>query len=407
MKAGIDLGNSRLKLAAFDPQGNPTMLPNDQGELWTPSVVFFDGDQEVVGAEAVHAGLLDSERCVSNWKRHMGTEAVLCTKPDGTECKAADIARILLEYAADQFQRRTGDVLSKAAVSVPANYTDAQKRATLDAAAAAGIDVVVTPHEPTAAGFGNSVQKRGDGLVVLFDLGGGTFDVSVVKVTGNTVEVIATNGEPALGGQDFNAIIQDLVLDRFEAEHGSRPTQDAHPLVFQELHNRVEQAKITLTARESAQVLLSIDGTVFKTTVSRDEFRTATEDIVTKAMDCAERTLKEADVCPSDVRELIPVGGASQMPCFLEAIEKRFGRKPTQHAEPNFAVALGTLVVGRITEEREGNSVSVGGRKLPPLEYRVRDVTAHAVGVCTVTETRDQVNTVILAKGKPAKAQII
>ena len=158
--SGIDLGTSTLVVSALDAAGNPVVLSNDVGELFTPSVVFFDGpDTIIVGTEARHAGILRPEQCVEGWKRFMGTDEVLFTDSRGKVYHAQDIAVILLKEVSRLYQERTGEVLAEAAVSVPANYTDVQKRATIEAGKAAGFDVLVVPHEPTCAVFGNGVQK--------------------------------------------------------------------------------------------------------------------------------------------------------------------------------------------------------------------------------------------------------
>ena len=398
---GIDLGNSNTNIATPDHQGNPVVMPNEVGELYTPSAAYFDGDRILVGVEALNALILDPSKGVINWKRHMGTDEVLCTGPDDKEYRARDIAAILLKHVAEVYAQKTGRLLSEAAVSVPANYTDRQKQETIKAGEVAGIEVFLTPHEPSAAGFGNKVHQRGDGLVLLLDLGGGTFDVSLLSVSGNYVEVKATNGDPALGGQDFNRRLIDLVLERLEEEHGSRPTREGDPVLWQDVVQRVEQVKLSLSARESAPLMLSFDGRVFSTKITRADLADRTQDLLGRAMDLSERTLSEAGVGFDQVREILRVGGASQMPCFDEAIEKRFGRKSSCHTEPFYAVVLGTMLLGRLEKERTGVQLEVDGRKLPPLEFRARDVTAHPIGVRTQDDHGRLVNSIILKKGIP------
>ncbi len=398
---GIDLGNSNTSIAIPDHQGNPVVMPNEVGDLYTPSVVYFDDDRVIVGTEASNALILDPTRGAINWKRHMGTDELLCEDADGKEYCARDVAAVLLKNVAEVYAQKTGSLLTDAAVSVPANYTDRQKQETIDAGELGGIDVFLTPHEPTAAGFGNSVHLRGDGDAILFDLGGGTFDVSLLRVSGNHVEVKATNGDPALGGQDFNQRIIDSVLERIDAEFGSRPTKEADPVAWQDVIQRVEQVKISLTARESAPFMLSFNGRVFSTTITRADLAGWTGDLLDRAMDLAEETLSEAGVRPDQVREILRVGGASQMPCFEEAIEERFGRKSSCHAEPFYAVALGTMTLARLERERKGEQTEVAGRKLPPLECCLQDLTAHPVGVRALDDRGRLVNSVILKKGIP------
>ena len=394
--AAVDLGTSTLILSSLDPAGNPVVLLNDAGELATPSVVYFDeNDKPIVGSEAKHLALLNPERSVEHFKRHMGTDRVL-VEVGGQAYQAKDIAVILFRYVSEVYQQRTGEILAEVAVSVPANYTDVQKAHTIEAAREAGLVVVVTPHEPTAAAIGNGVHRRGGGKVLLLDLGGGTFDVALCEVEGDSVRVLRTEGIPRLGGADFTAAILNRVLKEFESMYGTRPCSQSNPIELQDLHTRVEQVKISLSVRESVAIVFSVEGKVLALKLTRSEFDLLTQDLLKQAMDCAERTLREAGVRVEDLREILPVGGASKMPSFLSAIEQRFGRPPSSHADPFFAVALGTRVVGRLKKERDGVQDESRGRKLPPLGLDLQDTTAHAIGVCVVDDENRCRNTVIL-----------
>lgn len=397
--AGIDLGNSRTKIAVLDDQGHPTMQANGIGELFTHSVVYIDENgQAIVGSEALNASFLNPERAVLNWKRHMGTDEVLYTSESTTFC-AKDIASIILGHVAKNYEERTGEILTEASITVPANYTDKQKQETIDAAKSVGIDAIITPHEPSAGAVGNNVHRRGNGRVLVVDLGGGTFDVSLVDVSGNNVSIITTNGDPRLGGQDFTNAIVDCVLDDFENQHGFRPDGKDHAVVIHELHTRAEQAKLTLSVRDTSSVQLVCDGRVVSTTITRTDFANRTRPLVDRALDCIERSLEEASLSSSQITQALPVGGGSQMPSFQEAINERFGLTLTSHAEPHFAVALGALQIARLTKEQAGEAVTVGGRKLPPLELSVQERTAHPIGVAVLDNQDSLVNSVILKKG--------
>jgi len=400
--AGIDLGTSTLIVTACDPAGNPRVLDNDHGDLFTPTVVYFDvGGQVLVGTEASHLGILHPERCIRLWKRSIGTPTVLYRDERGKEYRARDVAKLLLEFAARLFQERTGEILAQAAVAVPANFSDVQKKEVIEAGREAGIEVFLTPHEPTAAAMGNRVHTRGDGLVLLLDLGGGTFDVSLCRVRGNTVEVLGTNGVPQLGGADFTQRLFDRVLDAFENEHGFRPTVVEHPVEVQELHGRVEQAKIALSKRDETTILLAVGGKVLSHRVTLAEFQALTRDLLEQAMACTRATLTECSTSVEELREIIPVGGASKMKVFLDAIEETFGRPASTHADAFFAVGLGAFTLGRLQRETQGQAVEFNGRRLPPLEAYVRDVTAHPIGIAVIDDKQRVRNSVILEKGRP------
>jgi len=249
--------------------------------------------------------------------------------------------------------------------------------------------------------FGNKVHDRCDGLRLVIDIGSSTTDISIGEKSGNTIAIKNTNGDPQLGGQDFSSKLREMVLERFEEKHGFRPDPQQHALAYQDLFHRIEQVKHSLTSREQASLVISCDGKVFNTTITREEFERITADEVQRVMACVNLTLQEAGVSKDDILEIIPVGGPSQMPMIADAVEGHFGKKPTCHCEPHFAVALGNVVAGRLDVERSGKSFDVNGYKLPPLSLSARDVTSHPIGVA-VQEGDDNarlVNAVILDKG--------
>ncbi len=402
--AAIDLGDGRLKAAIADANGNPTSMPFSDGNLCLASAVFFNADGSVLfGTEAINLGLAEPDRLVTNWKRKMGTDEVLYRSEDGTEYKARDIARLLVGEVARNYEARTGEILTRAVISVPAVYNDRKKRETEEAGKANDIDVICMPHEPTAALFGNRVHERSDGLRLVIDVGSSTTDVSVGIKSGNNITIKNTSGDPNLGGQDFSKKLRNLALDRFEEKHGFRPDPKKHVLAYQDLYHRVEQVKHSLSTREQAALVISCDGHVFNTTVTGEDFERLTSDEVKRIMDCVGKALDEAGVTVDDIVEIISVGGPSQMPMIGQAVEQRFGKKPTCHADPHYAVALGGVIAGRLEIERKGRSFEVGGRKLPPLSLSARDVTSHPIGVAALADGSDGklVNSVILDKGVP------
>ena len=396
---GIDAGNSRMKVAIPDSQGNPVMLVNSNGELFTPSVVYFDKDRILVGTEAINAGFIDPSRCVRDWKRHMGTNDILYTTKDGKEHKAKDVLQIFQAHIKTDYEAKTGRPMHEIVISEPANYTDVQKNETIEAAEAIGLKVLIMPHEPTAAAIGNNVHKRGNGLVLVLDLGGGTYDVSLLEVSGNNVEVKLSDGEPDLGGQDFNNRIQELIFREFEQKYGFIPTLQDHPLVFQSLFQQVEQAKISLSQREQVPLTMHCNGQVLNTTLTRKQFMKVTMDLIDKAVTRAEEVLRQGQVSADQIKEIISVGGASRTYGFAEAIEKRLGKKPTSCVEPDYAAAKGNVIIGRIELERQGQSLVVDGYALPPSNIFLQEVTTHPIGVCVLSADGKLVNAVILPKG--------
>jgi len=242
MIGGIDAGNFRLKMSCADSTGNPNLITNRLGEPFIRSVVYFAEDgSTIVGTEAENAALANPERAVFDWKQSMGTDTVLYQDGKNKICKAKDILAHLFREAKKTIEAKTGEVCEEVIVTDPANYNDLQKKETLDAASEAGLKVLLLLHEPTAAALGNEFHKRKNSRALVFDLGGGTFDVSIVQNKGNLCEVIATNGEQKLGGKDFNNCLSELIQEQFEAKHNYRPNPKDHPVFCQDLAQRVEQ----------------------------------------------------------------------------------------------------------------------------------------------------------------------
>jgi molecular chaperone DnaK len=330
----------------------------------------------------------------------MGTDDILYTAEDGRKYKAKNILAILLKSVKETIEAKTGRVCDEAVISTPANYNDVQKQQTIEGAHEAGLKVLLLIHEPTAAALGNELHKKKDGVVLVFDLGGGTFDVSLVQVKGNLFEVIATGGE-RLGGRDFNECINQKVLDEFEAEHNYRPNQKEHPVFYQEMAQRVEHLKVSLSAQKQSQIVLSCDGDQFKTTITRDQFNSWVLPLAEKAMKRTELTVKEAKLDWPDISEVYAVGGGSMPPIIIELLEKLTGKKVSRRCEPHCAAALGAVIAGRLECARQGRSYQVGDRTLPPPGFYLREILSRPIGVATLDENDKEICCVMLAKNTP------
>ncbi len=398
--AGIDLGTHTTQIGVVDATGQPTVLSTQSGEQFFRSAVFFEEDgSKIVGIDAENAGLVQPKRLVTNWKRAMGTDTVLYRAEDGTEYRAVDIASVLLEECKRVYEQKTGCILTSVAVAIPANYTDVQREHTKQAVESVDLELVCLRHEPTCAAVGNQVTKRRTEKVAIIDLGGGTFDVSILSVKGNQIDVLVTNGISKLGGTDYSKRLLDSVLADFEKLNGFRPSPDRHPIESQNLISNIEQLKRTLSVRDSAPVAFSCDGKAYSRKVTRSDLARITSDLTERAMEKTKETLAEAGMQAGDIDEFIPVGGGSLVPSFLEAIEKTFKKAPSQHCNPHFSVALGITEAGLIQKQEEDGEVVVCGRRLPSRETFLSDVTPHPFGVCVSDEMGSLVNEVILRKG--------
>ncbi|MBP7052821.1 MAG: Hsp70 family protein [Phycisphaerae bacterium] len=399
---GIDAGNSRFKCAVPDIAGQPRLVTNRFGESFTPSAVYFAPDGSIiVGTEALNAGFVDPSRLVVNWKRDMGTTKPLYVGDDGTEYAAMDILAILLKDAKDNIEAKTGEVVNEAVVCVPANYNDAQKQQTKDAGAEAGIKVILLPHEPTAAALGNDLHKRKNCTALVYDLGGGTFDVSIVRSRGGVCDIIATGGEPAIGGRDFNDRVADKILAEFESKHGFRPSQENDPVFHQEMAQRIEQAKIALSAQPQTSTVVFCRGKQLQMPITRSQFDSWVMDLVEETMIRTQQTVRDAGLTFAEIDEIYPVGGGSTMPIVVELLEKLTGKKVSRRCEPHSAAALGAVLAGRIEYERQGRVYTSGSVALPPPGVILHDILSHSIGVMALNEDNQEVCAPILPKSTP------
>lgn len=399
MIPGIDAGNYRFKLAVPDLTGNPKLITNRFGEPFIRSVPYFNEDGSIiVGTEAENAALANPERAVFDWKRDMGTKKVLYKARKGKSYTAKDILSILLKEAKETIEAKTGEVCEEVTISVPANYTDVQKQQTEDAASEAGLKVLYMPKEPTAAALGNEFHKRKNIKALIFDVGGSTFDVSILENIGNVCEVIATNGKTKLGGIDFNRCLEEILLEQFEAAKGYRPNQKDQPVFYQDLHQRVEQLKLALTAQKQSQVVLSCNGDTFKTTVNREQFNQRVLPLVETAIKRTEQTVKEANLDLNDIDEIYAVGGSSLVPIVREELEKLTGKKISLRCEPHCAAALGAVIAGQLEYARLGKEYRVKGGTLPPPDFYLQEILSRPIGVAVLDETDKERCSEILAK---------
>ena len=401
MTLGIDAGTTRFKSAILTTSGEPQTLTNRMGQTFTPSVVYFNEDgSTLIGTEAANAALASPKRAVFDWKANMGTDKVLYAD-NGVNYTAKDILAILLENIKIDAEAKTGEPINHATITVPANYSNVQKQQTCEAAKKAGINVLLTPHEPTAGALGNHIYKFKGATTLVYDLGGGTFDVSIIKITGNVCEVIATGGVQMLGGRDFNNCIKNSILDEFESQHGYRPDPDNEVIFYQDLYDRIEQLKISLSSQLQCNLVLVCNGDVLSMTVTREQFEELVVDLVSQTLEQTECTLKDANLEWADIDAIYPIGGGSMMPIVARSLEEASGKKVNQNCEAHCAVALGAAVAGRLECEKRGDSCTVGAVTLPPIGHYLREILSCAMGVSVIDEDERDICFEILGKDTP------
>ena len=399
---GIDAGNSRFKYAAPDITAAPRLITNKFGESFTPSAVFFTPDNGIIiGTEALNAGFTEPKRLVTDWKRSMGTEEALYTDDAGSVYKAMDILAILLKDAKENIEAKTDNVVNEAVITVPANYSKLQKQQTIDAAQKVGIKAILLPHEPTAAALGNELHKRGNCTALIFDLGGGTFDVSIVRSKGNVCDIVATGGDPNIGGRDFNDRISEKLLDEFESQNGFRPAKSEEPIFFHEMFQRIEQLKISLSIQMQSVIVLSCKAKQLNINITRELFNSWVGDIAAKTIETTKQVIDDAGLDISQIDEIYAVGGGSMMPIITELLEELTGKKVSRRCEAHAAAALGAVLAGRLEYKRQGKAYSCGDVVLPAPDAIVHEILSRSIGVLVLNNDGSRVCSEILPKDTP------
>ena len=359
---GIDLGTTNSCVATLEA-GKPVVIPNSEGSRTTPSVVAFsknEGDR-VVGITAKRQAVTNSERTIMSVKREMGTDWK--TDIDGSEYTPQEISAFILQKLKSDAEDYLGREVKQAVITCPAYFTDAQRQATKDAGRIAGLEVLRIINEPTASALAYGVDKDDDQTILVYDLGGGTFDVSVLEiyqVDGQPqIEVKATSGDNRLGGDDFDEVVIDWLVSEFKKSTGIDLSSDVTALT--RLREAAEKAKIELSGTATTQINLPFitmngDGQPehLDISLSRSKFESLIEDLVERTMAPTRRAMKDAGIKKGNVDKVILVGGSTRVPAVQEAIEKEVGKPPFKGINPDEAVAVGAVLQAGIITGDEG-----------------------------------------------------
>ncbi len=343
---GIDLGTTNSCVAVIEG-GEPVVIPNAEGARTTPSVVAFSKTGErMVGQVAKRQAITNPERTVSSIKREMGTNYKVTI--DGKSYTPQEISAMILQKLKADAEAYLGEPVTSAVITVPAYFTDAQRQATKDAGKIAGLDVKRIINEPTAAALSYGVDKDNDQKVMVYDLGGGTFDVSIIEMGDGVQEVLATAGNNRLGGDDFDQRIMDWILNSFKAEQGIDLSGDK--MAMQRIKEAAEKAKIELSGVTSAAInlpFITADATGPKhldMTLSRAKFNELTADLVEKTMGPVRQALSDSGLSIGDISKVLLVGGSSRIPAVQEAVKNFIGKNPFKGINPDECVAIGASI---------------------------------------------------------------
>jgi len=348
---GIDLGTTNSAFAVMEG-GDPEIIVNGEGDRTTPSVVAFtDDDERLVGKPAKNQAVQNPERTIQSIKRHMGEENYTVDVGDD-EYTPEQISAMILQKIKRDAEEYLGDDVEKAVITVPAYFNDRQRQATKDAGEIAGFEVERIVNEPTAASMAYGLDDESDQTVLVFDLGGGTFDVSVLDLGGGVYEVVATNGDNDLGGDDWDGAIIDHLAEEFESDHGVDLREDRQAL--QRLKDAAEEAKVELSSRKETDINLPFitatdSGPIhLETSLTRAKFESLTSDLVERTVAPTEQALEDAGYTKDDIDEVILVGGSTRMPQIQEKVEELVGQAPKKNVNPDEAVALGAAIQGGV-----------------------------------------------------------
>ncbi len=343
---GIDLGTTNSCVAVME--GSETVvIPNPEGNRTTPSVVAFAKDGErLIGQVAKRQAVTNPDRTIQSIKREMGSDYKV--EIDDKKFTPQEISAMILTKLKSDAEAYLGQPVSQAVITVPAYFTDAQRQATKDAGKIAGLEVLRIVNEPTAASLAYGLDKESDQKILVFDLGGGTFDVSILDIADGVFEVLATAGNNRLGGDDFDNKIVDYLVDTFKSSDGVDLRGDR--MAMQRLREAAEKAKIELSGTMSSNINLAYitaDATGPKhmdITLTRAKFDELTADLVQKTMDPVKRAMSDASVTPSDIDKILLVGGSTRIPAVQEAVKNYFGKEPFKGINPDECVAIGAAI---------------------------------------------------------------
>lgn len=343
---GIDLGTTNSCVAVMEG-GEPVVIPNPEGNRTTPSVVAFAKNGErLIGQVAKRQAVTNTDRTVISIKREMGTDHKI--KIDDKSYSPQEISAMILQKLKADAEAYLGETVSQAVITVPAYFSDAQRQATKDAGKIAGLDVMRIINEPTAAALAYGLDKEHDQKILVFDLGGGTFDVSLLEIGDGVFEVLATNGNNRLGGDDFDQKVVDYLVDSFKKDQGIDLKNDK--MAMQRLREAAEKAKIELSGVASTQINLpyvTADATGPKhldIQLTRAKFDELTADLVEKTMGPTRSAMSDAGLTPEKIDKILLVGGSTRIPAVQDAVKKFFGKEPFKGINPDECVAVGAAI---------------------------------------------------------------
>ena len=377
---GIDLGTTNSCVAVVE-NGTPVIVPSSAGGRTTPSIVAFTKNGErLIGEPARRQAVTNAERTISSVKRHIGTNWT--TRIDGKEYKPQTVSAMILTQLKKDAEEFLGEEVTDAVITVPAYFNDIQRQATKDAGRIAGLNVKRIINEPTSAALSYGLDHGEAQKVMVYDLGGGTFDVSIIEIGDGIIEVLATAGDNHLGGDDFDARVTNWIVGRIREEHKVDVSRDF--AVMQRIREAAEQAKKALSDSESTQIVLPYltqqrgEPVHFDSTLTRTQFNELVRDLVERTQGPVQSALSDAGIAPSELGKVLLVGGSTRIPVVQEKVRQMTGKMPSKNINPDECVAQGAAILGNTLQ---GNYLAAPGSQKPML---LLDVTPMSLSIETV-----------------------
>lgn len=396
---GIDLGTTYSAVAALDNNGRPYIVKNCESKELTPSVVYFgDSGNPIAGTEAKNKLLEGEENVAMFFKRYMG-DPDYCFISRGQKYTATDLSAILLESLKQQAEKTLGQNISDAVITVPAYFNDLQRNETIKAGQRAGLNVLRIVNEPTAAAITYGLDKSNNQRILVYDLGGGTFDVTVLEITSDSIVVLATGGDHSLGGKDWDDNLLTYIADEFKTDFGVDPAEDME--TYNELEYQCEALKKRLSVKLSDYITIRYKGYTKKIEITRSKFEELTSYLMQSTQGKANEVISEAELTWSDLTGVLLVGGSTRMPMVEDWVKQMSGKEPMRGVNVDSAVALGAAILaGQITQPKysfAGKTASWGLKSAKSIS----DVMSHSLGAVAVSKDGSKyVNSIIISKNK-------
>lgn len=388
---GIDLGTTFSVVAYVNKYNSPEIIPNEEGKMITSSVIFFDKDQIIVGADAERSGVAHPEQVVQFVKRYMG-DPDFKFQYGGREWNAVELSAQILKALVRSASKKLKQEVTEAVITVPAYFGQNERKATIHAAEAAGLKVLKIINEPTAAAIAYGLDQIHEvNRCLVFDLGGGTFDVTVIEINGDDITVRSTGGDSQLGGKDWDDRLMKYVGEAFKEKHGLDIMSSA--LSRHQLRETCLQAKLGLTQRPEVNLTFRHDNKPLRLRINRDNFEGLTADLLARCEETTLTVLQESGFTADQIDTILLVGGSTRMPMVRKRIKDIFKKDPETNINPDECVALGAAISASIEQAK-------ARQEKPPVDIRTYDVAGHQLGLVVLKEDR-LYNASIIKKNTP------